>query len=158
MPSLKSTLTSTVNPAAATYTWFRNGVTVANATSNSLTIDVDGIGNYSLKVLDVNGCTNTSAVLAITDSVSGKLFIYPNPNAGQFQVRYYSALNNAGLPRGINVFDARGKRILTKAYSIAAPYSRMDVNLSNQSTGIYWIEVVDGGGNRLAIGRVEVLR
>jgi hypothetical protein len=97
-------------------------------------------------------------VLAITDSVSGKLFIYPNPNSGQFQVRYYSALNNTGLPRGINVFDARGKRVLTKSYSITAPYARMDVNLTNLSTGIYWVEVVDGEGNRLAIGRAEVLR
>jgi hypothetical protein len=34
----------------------------------------------------------------------------------------------------------------------------MDVNLSNYSTGVYWIEVVDVVGNRLAMGRAEVLR
>jgi subtilisin-like proprotein convertase family protein len=158
LPGLKTTMTSTSFPAAASYNWLKNGLAVANATTGSLTIDVDGIGNYTLKVQDVNGCVNTSAVLAITDSVSGKLFIYPNPNSGQFQVRYYSALNNTGLPRGINVFDARGKRVLTKSYSITAPYARMDVNLTNLSTGIYWVEVVDGEGNRLAIGRAEVLR
>ena len=158
LPGLKTTMTSTSFPAAASYNWLKNGLAVANGTTGSLTIDVDGIGSYTLKVQDVNGCVNTSAVLAIIDSVSGKLFIYPNPNSGQFQVRYYSALNNTGLPRGINVFDARGKRVLTKTYSITAPYARMDVNLSNLSTGIYSIEVVDGEGNRLAIGRAEVLR
>jgi len=30
--------------------------------------------------------------------------------------------------------------------------------LRNHGTGVYWIEVVDVNGNRLAMGRVEVLR
>jgi hypothetical protein len=34
----------------------------------------------------------------------------------------------------------------------------MDVDLRNHGTGVYWIEVVDVGGNRLAIGRVVVAR
>jgi hypothetical protein len=158
MPGMKTTITSTSFPAAATYSWLRNGTAVANAASNSLTIDVDGLGNYTLKVTDVNGCVNTSPVLAITDSVTGKLFIYPNPNSGQFQVRYYSALNNTALPRGVNVYDARGKRVLANSYTITAPYARMDIDLTSQSTGVYWIEVVDAAGNRLAMGRAEVLR
>ncbi|MEI8060056.1 MAG: T9SS type A sorting domain-containing protein, partial [Ferruginibacter sp.] len=59
---------------------------------------------------------------------------------------------------GINVYDANGKRVLSQKYSITAPYSRMNVNLSNYNTGVYWIEVVDVNGNRLAMGRAEVLR
>ncbi|MBS1510789.1 MAG: hypothetical protein JST86_08120 [Bacteroidetes bacterium] len=47
---------------------------------------------------------------------------------------------------------------MTKTYSISAPYQRMDVDLRNFSTGVYWVEVVDVVGNRLAIGRTEVLR
>jgi hypothetical protein len=34
----------------------------------------------------------------------------------------------------------------------------MDVDLRNQGTGVYWIEVVDVAGNRLGMGRAEVLR
>ena len=96
--------------------------------------------------------------VSITDSLSSKVFIYPNPNRGMFQVRYYSVINNAGLPRGVNVYDSRGTRILTQAYSINSPYARMDIDLSNQGTGVYWIEVVDANGNRLAMGRVDVIR
>lgn len=157
-PGLKTTLSSTVSPAASSYTWLRNGNAVANSNAASLVVDIDGLGDYSLRVTDVNGCSNTSNTVSITDSVSGKVFIYPNPNSGQFQVRYYSLINNTGLPRGINVYDARGKRVVTRTYSITAPYARMDIDLRNHGTGVYWIEVVDVNGNRLAMGRAEVLR
>ena len=158
LPGMKTTLSSTVSPIAATYTWLKNGSAVSGGTNATLTIDVDGIGDYSLRVTDVNGCSNTSGIITVTDSVSGKVFIYPNPNNGQFQVRYHSVANNAGLPRGINVYDARGKRVLSQSYSIAAPYARMDVDLRNHGAGVYWIEVVDASGNRLAMGRAEVLK
>jgi subtilisin-like proprotein convertase family protein len=157
-PGLTTTLFSTVAPAASSYTWLRNGGSVAGGTNSSLLVNVDGLGDYTLRVTDVNGCTNSSNLVSLKDSASGKVFIYPNPNSGQFQVRYYSIINNSGLPRGVNVYDATGKRVLTQTYSITAPYARMDVNLSNYSTGVYWIEVVDVNGNRLAMGRAEVLR
>jgi subtilisin-like proprotein convertase family protein len=157
-PGLTTTLFSTVTPAAATYTWLKGGVAVPGANASSYLVTVDGIGDYTLRVTDVNGCTNTSNQVSITDSVSGRVFIYPNPNTGQFQVRYYSIVNNTNLPRGINIYDARGKRVSTLKYSISAPYARMDVDMRNYGTGVYWIEVVDVVGNRLAMGRAEVLR
>jgi subtilisin-like proprotein convertase family protein len=162
-PGLKTSVISTVSPPAGTtgtggYTWLRNGTVVPNAKASSLVVEVDGLGDYTLRVEDINGCTNTSNQISITDSASGKVFIYPNPNSGQFQVRYYSIINNTGLPRGVNVYDARGKRVLTNSYSIGSPYARMDVDLRNHGAGVYWIEVVDVNGNRLAIGRVVVTR
>jgi len=157
-PGLLTTITATVTPAAATYTWLRNGTTVANATSSSLLVDVNGLGDYTLRVTDVNGCNSTSGIISITDSASGKFFIYPNPNNGQFQVRYYSAAGNVNLPRGINVYDARGKRVLVQNYSISTPFARMDVDLRSFGSGVYWLELVDMSGNRLATGRAEVLR
>ncbi len=158
LPGLKTTLSSTVTPAAGTYTWLRNGLTVANATSGTLVVDVDGLGDYRLRVTDVNGCTNLSNQVTISDSVSGKVFIYPNPNSGQFQVRYNSSSNITAYPRGINIYNSKGERISTQTYSIANPYARMDIDLRNHGTGVYWIEVVDLKGNRLAMGRAEVIR
>ena len=158
LPGLRTTLFSTVSPIAASYSWFKNGAAVANSNASSLLIGVDGIGDYKLTVTDVNGCTNTSNTVSITDSISGRVFIYPNPNSGQFQVRFYSATNNTNLPRGINVYDAMGKRVLTQSYSINTAYGRMDVDLRKHGTGVYWIEVVDVAGNRLGMGRAEVIR
>ncbi|MBK8496922.1 MAG: hypothetical protein IPL50_19420 [Chitinophagaceae bacterium] len=52
-PGLVTTLSSTVTPnAAATYTWLRNGVAVAGATGTTLNVDIDGLGDYQLRVTD----------------------------------------------------------------------------------------------------------
>lgn len=156
-PGLKTTLSSTVSPAAASYRWLRNGAQVGGSTS-TLVADIDMLGTYILEVTDVNGCTNRSNSVLLSDSLTGRVFIYPTPNSGQFQVRYYSTINNISLPRGINIYDARGKRIATNTYAIGTPYQRMDVDLRNHGAGVYWVEVVDVNGDRLAVGRTEVLR
>lgn len=155
-PGLRTTLSSTVSPnAASTYTWMRNGVTVAGATSATLGVDVDGLGAYQLRVTDVNGCTNMSNIVTIKDSVSAKCFIYPNPTNGVFQVRYYSVANNV-LPRTLTVFDAKGDRVFTQRYSIGRPYDRMDVDMRAYGKGLYWVEIGDQNGSRLAMCRIVI--
>ncbi len=162
LPGLTTTLsaTSTTLASANGYKWFRNGVQVTGATTSTYVVDVDHLGEYTATVTDANNCGSAglSNAVLISDSASGRVFIYPTPNSGQFQVRFYSVINNTNLPRGINVFDAKGKRVITQTYSINAPYARMDVDLRKYGTGVYWVEVVDGAGNRLAMGRTEVLR
>ncbi|TXH28437.1 MAG: T9SS type A sorting domain-containing protein, partial [Cyclobacteriaceae bacterium] len=120
-----------------------------------LNVDVDALGVYSLRVTDVNGCTNTSNQVAILDSASSRCFIYPNPTSGQFQVRYYSVRNNV-LPRSVTVYNANGDRVLTQFYTIGRPYDRMDVDLRKHGKGVYWVEVGDMNGNRLTMCRVIV--
>jgi subtilisin-like proprotein convertase family protein len=155
-PGLRTTISSNVTPnPAATYTWLRNGVVLAGATTGSVNVDVDGLGDYQLRVTDVNGCNNSSNIVTIKDSASGKCFIYPNPNSGQFQVRYYSVANNV-VPRGIVVYDAKGDRILSQNYTIGRPYDRMDVDMRAKGKGLYWVEVVDRNGNRLTMCRVVI--
>lgn len=157
LPGLTTTISSTVSPAAASsYTWLRNGTVVPGAISGTLNVDVDGLGDYTLMVTDINGCTNTSNVVSITDSVSGKCFIYPNPTSGQFQVRYYSTANNVALPRTLTVYDAKGDRMLTKRYAIGQPYDRMDVDMRAYGKGLYWVEIGDRNGNRLTMCRVII--
>jgi hypothetical protein len=163
-PGLTTTLSSTVTPnAASTYSWIRNGVVLTSPAqgvlsglgTGSIKVDVDGMGDYSLRVTDVNGCTNTSNTVTIKDSASGRCFIYPNPNSGQFQVRYYSVANNV-LPRGIVVYDAKGDRVLSQNYTIGRPYDRMDVDMRAKGKGLYWVEIVDRNGNRLTMCRVVI--
>ena len=157
LPGLTTTITSTVSPnAAATYTWYRNGAVVSGATTGILAgVDVDMLGDYTLGVTDVNGCTSTSGKLTIKDSVSGRCFIYPNPTDGKFQVRYYSVPGNS-LPRGIVVYNTDGVRILTQDFTVSAPYQRMDVDMRANGKGLYWVEIVDRNGNRLSMCRVVV--
>jgi hypothetical protein len=158
LPGLRTTISSTVTPnLAATYTWLRNGVVVSGATTGSISVDVDGLGDYQLRVTDVNGCTDVSKnIMTIKDSASAKCFIYPNPNSGQFQVRYYSVAGNNNLPRGIVVYDAKGDRAYVQNYTVGRPYDRMDVDMRAFGKGLYWVEVVDRNGNRLTMCRVVI--
>jgi hypothetical protein len=159
------TLTATVTPnPAASYTWIRDGVQlsatspgiVSGIGTNALTVNVDGLGTYTVRVNDVNTCTNTSNSAIVKDSASGRCFIYPNPNNGVFQVRYYSVAGNTNLPRGIVVYDAKGDRVYNQNYTVGRPYDRMDVDMRAYGKGLYWVEIVDRNGNRLSMCRVII--
>lgn len=155
-PGQVSILTVAVSPnPASTYTWFRDGVIVPGATGNMLTVNVDQLGSYTVRVNDINGCISTSTAVSIADSITGIMFIYPSPNTGQFQVRYYSSANNV-LPRTLNIYDSKGARVFTKYYSITRPYDKMDVDMRNFGKGIYMVELGDRHGARIKTGRVVI--
>ena len=157
-PGLVTNVSASSTPAAATHAWFYNGGLISGVTGNTVSgIDVDRMGTYSVRVTDINGCVSTSGTISILDSTTGKVFIYPSPNNGQFQVRYYSVVGNE-VPRALTVFDGKGSRVFTQVYSVNKPYAKMDVNLKNIGAGIYWVELADRNGKRLATGRVVVLR
>ena len=155
-PGLTTTLSSTSSPAAVTYTWLRNGVVIPGATASTYVADIDHLGQYRLRVTDINGCVGTSNAVIVGDSLSGRVFIYPNPNAGQFQVRY-NPMHNATTPFGLKILDAMGKLVLNQRYTLGVPYAPMFVDLRTMGSGVYWVEVVDIDDNRLAVGRVEIL-
>lgn len=156
-PGQIATLTASVSPnAAATYVWLRNGEVVAGATGATLPVTVDQLGSYTVRVTDVNGCVSTSAATVISAAANDILFIYPSPNNGQFQVRFYSNSASSG-PRTINIYDSKGSKVYSKAYSLVAPYTRENVDLSSYGKGIYSVEVIDGIGKRVKTGRVLVL-
>jgi hypothetical protein len=155
-PGLRTTLTANSSPAGFSYLWTFNGNAITSATTASYVADVDGLGDYTVRVTDINGCINTSSILSLGDSLSGKVFIYPSPNRGQFQVRYHSLKGNV-VPRSLTVFDSKGTRVLTQSYSVGRPYDRMDVDLRPFGKGIYEVELGDRNGQRIATGRVVVL-
>ena len=156
-PGLITTISSTVSPfAAAQYVWRRDGVIIAGANGPTRSVDVDGLGEYQLTVTDVNGCVNSSNKLLISDSISTNCFLYPNPSSGRFQVRYHSVANNSVLPRTVTVYDAKGARLLTQTFGITVPYARMDLDLRPYGKGVYWVEIGDRNGARIAMCRAVI--
>ena len=158
-PNLTTTITANVTPnPAATYTFFRNGVAVPNTTGNKLLVNVDNLGSYTVSVNDVNGCNGVSSELVISDTANSTLFIYPSPTSGPFQVRYFGLNPLAEVPGLINIYDSRGVRVLSKSYSVIRnAYTRLDVDLTNYSRGLYRVELIDSKGNRIKTGSVLVL-
>ena len=156
-PGITTTITAAVSPnAAATYQWYKDGVAIPGATAATIVVDVDNVGDYSVTVNDVNGCSSSSSSLTIANAPNDILFIYPSPNTGQFQVRYYNTPGNTSNIRNLTIFDSKGARVYSKTYDVNVPYTKMDVNMSNYSKGIYHVELSDRNGNRLKTGSVLI--
>jgi subtilisin-like proprotein convertase family protein len=157
-PGLQTTLTAVVTPAGTnnTFTWTLNGASLTD-TDGSHNVDIDGVGTYEAIVTDQNGCVSAvSNSITITDSLNKSLFVYPNPNKGEFQIRYNDKLNGVSNPRSIVIYDARGSRVYRKQFTPNFPFGRMDVDLRQYGKGVYFIDLLDAAGVRLKAGRVVV--
>ncbi|HMK26550.1 MAG TPA: HYR domain-containing protein, partial [Chitinophagaceae bacterium] len=146
LPAQTLTLTAVANPGGGTYQWFKNGVAIPGATGPSLNnLTVDNIGIYTVRYTDLNGCVATSAAMTVTGEPSCKLWVYPNPNQGLFQVRFFNSVNEAVT---VNVYNSGGSRIYSKAVTTGLAYSLIDVDIQSQPAGVYTVEVVNAAGKR----------
>jgi HYR domain/Secretion system C-terminal sorting domain len=157
MPGRTTTLTATAIPAGGSYAWYKNETLIPGISSGSLTgLDVDAIGKYFVVYTDPNGCIDSSAYIELTGAPSAKLFVYPNPNQGRFQVRYYNGMNETVT---LTVYDEKGSRIYTRKLVTTISYSSIEVNLgANFSSGTYIVELRDADNNQIAVKRVIVLQ
>lgn len=153
-PGLTTTLTATISPSGTnTYVWYQDGNPVNGATGATLPVGLTDIGSYTVQATNNGGCSGTSSALVIGDSATTRLFIYPNPNKGQFQVAYYTVGTTTNT---ITIYDAKGAYVFRKAYAISSSYQLMDVDLRKQGTGVYHIVLTDSKGKRIAKGSVVV--
>lgn len=154
LPGLNSTLTANVTPPGTyTYVWRKNGVVVPGASAATLNVNLDQLGSYTVTVTNPGNCSNTSALVTISDSASTKLFILPNPNSGQFDVIYYSAASNTHILR---IFDSKGAIVYSNAYPITGPYQRMSVDMRSGGKGTYVVALFNNSGKRVATGKVVI--
>lgn len=155
-PGLSTTLTATVTPATGiSYTWLRNGVPVTGATSNTLPVLFSERGNYSVTATHTSGCSTTSNLLVISDSATKKLFVFPNPNTGEFQVSYYNGSGSA-TTYIMSIYNSIGGMVWQRTYTINTPYDFIDVDLRKNGKGIYQIIISDRNGKKLATGGVVI--
>ena len=156
-PGQTSTISITnISPAAGViFVWTKNGVVIPGATGTSITVAVDDFGSYAVTVTDVNGCTAISNNVIISQVDAYRLFIYPNPSTGKFQVRLFSNGNDLS-PRRVLIYDMKGSRVLYQGYTYGSSYQRMDVDIRSAGAGVYEVIVIDISGNRVAEGKVLI--
>ncbi len=152
-----TTVISTTNTPATTFSWFRNGLLLAGQSSNTVSANINGLGNYTVMATNAAGCSRMSNVLTIADSVQAKLFAYPNPSKGQFEVRFYSPVNDL-QPRMLVVYDDKGARVFSTRQVIFGAFTSMPVDLRGVSAGTYTIYLTDNGGKKLASGQIVIGR
>ena len=96
----------------------------------------------------------------VKDSVTSQIFIYPNPNNGNFIVSFYHIqLNNNSVLSNKNIltiFDSKGARVFEKSYNMIQGYNLLNVDIKNASSGVYFAVLRDDNGSQLGAGKVVV--
>ncbi len=158
-PGLRTAINATVTPTGSyLYTWLLNGSILTGENSNN--IDSIGLkhptGSYTLRVQNTPPklpCASTSDALIIGDSATTRLFVFPSPTTGRFNVSYYSATTDRFT---LSIYDSKGATVYRKSYTIASRYQNLEVDLRNAANGIYQIRLTDAADRTRATGRVLI--
>jgi subtilisin-like proprotein convertase family protein len=149
-----SNMNTTFDDAGATLAC--SGVNGANVYKplNPLSVfnGLNAVGNWRLAIADVatanNGTLNSysfnicyqTVSLATQDFGLAEFSLYPNPNKGNFTVKFNSTSNN---DIAISVHDLRGRTILSNKYNNTGLFSQ-NLQLDNVQAGVYLVTVQDG--------------
>jgi Secretion system C-terminal sorting domain/SprB repeat len=159
--SLLNLITATVGvkggTAPYTYSWSACGGTKATMTGLSA-------GTYTITIHDNHDCSSTLIAKLSCAIVDGpvkdtsnsqcclggidNVNLYPNPNSGQFKI--------AGIEPGmiIEIYDYTGRKISV----ISATGETMQLNISNETNGIYLIRILDKNGNLVSEKKVVKIK
>ena len=102
--------TLSTEPYFAMFQWYKDGLAVTGATTNTYTYSGDG--SYYVAVIDTNNCNGSSFVLPINTTgvnnvVNSGYSIYPNPASGLVKINAPSGVN-------ISVRSIDGKVVMAK--------------------------------------------
>ena len=124
--------------AATTYQWYKDGVLIAGATSQTYTPTASGI--YIVRITDANGCVYRYSKgykyvkpNAVTDlDLSTQFTVYPNPTSGLIQIKENSLDANV---KSVSVYDISGRLVMTAENNHV-------IDLSNLTSGVYSIQIL----------------
>ncbi|OJW80275.1 MAG: hypothetical protein BGO69_05435 [Bacteroidetes bacterium 46-16] len=126
------------------YQWNRNGTLITGAISQTYTMVIES-GDYTVTVVDSNGCTGTSTIYNPTVGVpnvnpNNPISVYPNPTTGTISIITKQIVNIA-----ITGTDGR----LIDIYK--AP---KQIDLSSLPDGIYLLRIIDDKGGLISIQKM----
>ena len=113
------------NPSGAWQMGFRDLVAGTTGTINSFSIEV---------------CTQTIALLGTQSNYFDNFSLFPNPNDGNFTVKFNS---NSGNDINIAVYDIRGRSIFNNLYHNNGLFEQT-LQLDKVQSGIYLVNIQDG--------------
>ena len=156
VPGQTITITASNGPGAGnTFSWLKNGIVLSAQTGNSIPVNVDGLGNYTLRITNAIGCENTSNTVVINGAGSNNMFVYPSPSTGKFQVRYFTDINNL-RPIKMAIYNSAGALVYNAQYTIFGNYTPMAVDLTKYVHGVYHIHLLSVEGKTLGTKTIVV--
>jgi hypothetical protein len=155
LPGQILSITATGMPPGGSYQWFLDGSPVAGATGTTITgITLDEQGSYTVVYTAPTGCVQTSSALLVTGAASENMWVYPNPNFGQFNVRFYNANPEQAT---VNVYNAKGQRVYSQSVTTTLPYTTIEIDLGpTAANGSYVVELVNSSGKRVGATQIIV--
>lgn len=153
-PNQSIDINAALNPSGGNLTWYLNGSVLPGVTGLSIkNITVEKTGVYKAAYTGTNGCTKVSSEISVTALPAARVWVYPNPNNGTFQVRYFNQANEKLM---LKIFNDAGQLVYSKAVSTSYPYTRIDVDLDDRlSHGIYTLKLFRE--DETVAGTVQVL-
>ncbi|NOT51181.1 MAG: T9SS type A sorting domain-containing protein [Chitinophagaceae bacterium] len=150
-PGQTTTITGTSVPAGTPtgWSWTLNGNVVPPppnppSTGPSISVGINGLGTYQATATATGtGCTNKSNLLTIGAEPSDRLWIYPNPNNGNFEIRLFFD-GNAAERRRIRIYNAQGQLVAQKEFDLvqgSPSYLQMKFELPRLAAGTYAAKV-----------------
>ncbi len=129
--------TLTADATGVTYQWIDcdSNTPISGETNASFT-PTGLVGNYAVQITD-NGCVDTSACFlvdfnSLDNLENAGISIHPNPSTGLFTINASQALE------AVEIMDVRG-RLVYESGSLNG--SSLDVNISNENAGVYYVRI-----------------
>lgn len=118
------------------YQWYENNVIIPGETQSIITPTNNG--NYTVDVIDTNGCISTSQpfsfVLEEINSISiNEISVYPNPTKTILNID----LDNSKINSQIQILNLHGETILSQKCS----FSRNQFNIEHLVNGLYILKI-----------------
>jgi len=131
----------TASTAGAAYEWKKEGVTIANATTQTITITE--AGSYTVRVKNDTNCySETSEAIvatlqptAIEDELAKGVIVAPNPTTGKFSISTQEPLQQ------VEVIVTNLVGAVVYRTSLPNLHSNLSINLSNLPNGLYLVQV-----------------
>jgi subtilisin-like proprotein convertase family protein len=95
-------------------------------------------------------CSSSYTILAAPSFEINDFVLYPNPNKGNFTVRFASA-NTAGVVVVVN--DMLGRKIYENKFENNGNFNE-NIQLKNVTAGVYLVSVIDG--NRKGVSKIVI--
>lgn len=119
-------------------------VVMPNVDSTNCRIMVEASNNIFYNINTVN--FEIESVLGLDDqSLASSLFIYPNPNSGEFNIRFTANINE---DIKIDVYDIRGRSIFQNIYDNVFEFNET-IKLNTVQPGVYLLNI-SNGTNKIA--------
>jgi len=105
--------------------------------SRMLALFQPGGERYAILSSDVLTATPLPSPVSTTESINGRIYVYPNPAADMVTVQLS---NNIDIGSSLEIYNQVGQKVI----STIVTQSQFQLNTSSLSKGIYYIKVNDG--------------